>query len=589
MCGIIGIIGNNAAERSLEGLKALEYRGYDSWGITFAEQSGKTNLFYVEKHVGKIGQAKLSVKSDSKIALGHTRWATHGKVLQKNAHPHLSNDGKIAVVHNGIVENYSELKLELSLKGIKFISDTDSEVIPNLIQLNLQSGVSFEEAVRQALLRIDGYYAIAALSLGAQKIVCARNGSPLVLGIGNKEFFVASDATGFIARTNRAVFLNDNEMAIISDSLKVLDVSSGAQKKYRIKELKWTVEQSKKGNYEHFMIKEIFEQPQTIIAATEQPKETLEKLVSMIKNSKNVYLAGCGSSYHASLLGAYFFALIGKVRVTPILASEFIQHIPFFDSNSLVIGISQSGETADLLECLKVAKSKGAKIASIVNVMDSSVMRLSDISLLMNAGPEICVLSTKSFTSQVAILLLLAHSLINDAAFCRNLLKNTVSVWVAKNLLKLNDSAKTLAKKLANSKDIFVIGREEAYPLALEAALKIKEVSYIHAEGFAGAELKHGTIALVEEGTPAIALVTSSSRPTILSNAIEMKTRGAYIIGIDSEKNEVFDEFLQTNGEHGIAPIEQIIPVQLLAYYLALERGLDPDKPRNLAKSVTVK
>ena len=587
MCGIIGVIGPKACEKSFAGLKALEYRGYDSWGITFPQDDNHS--FYVEKHVGRIGDATLSFTSETKIALGHTRWATHGKVLEKNAHPHLSNDGRVALVHNGIVENFAELKKDLISKGFHFNSDTDSEVISNLIQFHLK-GKTFEEAVRLSLLELAGSYAIAALRIGEKKIVCARNGSPLVIGIGKGEgeFYVASDATAFISETNNVVFLNDGEMAVVSDSLKVINVQSGEETGFKSKELSWNYEQAKKGNYPHFMLKEIYEQPSAIIAAAEQPQDKIAQMLSLIRGANRIYLAGCGSSYHACVCGSYFFSKTAKVQAMPLLASEFLVQANFFDKNTLVIGISQSGETADLLEALKAAKAKGAKIASIVNVMDSSVMRISDLSLLMNAGPEICVLSTKSFTSQLSILLLLAYSLKQKYSEGKELLMQT-SAMATKAIDSLAPKMGALAKTLVASTNMFVIGREEAFPTALEAALKIKEVSYIHAEGFAGGELKHGTIALIEEGTPAIVLSTPSTRPQTLSNAIELKSRGARIIGVDSVESAEFDDSIQVPDAGDANPIIQILPIQLLAYFLAVERKLDPDRPRNLAKAVTVK
>ncbi|VVB98993.1 Glutamine--fructose-6-phosphate aminotransferase [isomerizing] [uncultured archaeon] len=587
MCGITGVIGHGAPQKAFEGLKALEYRGYDSWGIA-VPGDGK---FYLERHVGKIGAAESSGLPDALLALGHTRWATHGKVSEKNCHPHLSMDGKIAIVHNGIVENFAELKRELMLKKFTFKSDTDSEVIANLIQDALsEKGVSFEEAVRLSLLRLEGYYAVAAIRLGEGKIVCGRNGSPLVLGIGKENLFVASDATGFLCRTKKAVFLNDSEMAVLTGDLKfrVISVGSGKEAGFKIKELQWGIEQAKKGAYEHFMLKEICEQPSAIRAAAEQPEEKLGEIGRLVNNSTRIYLVGCGSSYHACLCGAYFFSRIARLEIVACLASEFSMHAGFLSKDSLVIAVSQSGETADTLEAIKAAKAKGAKIASIVNAMDSSIMRMSDFSLLMNAGPEICVLSTKSYTAQLVVLLLLAYT----AAGKKQEGKATV-LSAAKDAEEILNSSqgkiKALAKKISASKDIFVIGRSDAFPSALEAALKIKEVSYIHAEGFAGGELKHGTIALIEDGTPAIVLSTPETKGLTLSNAIEMQSRGAFIIGVDSTENRVYDFSIKVPDSGAANPVSMIVPVQLLAYYLALERGLDPDKPRNLAKSVTVK
>ena len=584
MCGIVGVMGASAAEKAFGSLKCLEYRGYDSWGIALPDNGS----FYVEKHIGKIGGAELNGHPQGNIAIAHTRWATHGKVLERNAHPHLSNDGKIAIVHNGIVENFTDLKESLIKKGFKFVSDTDSEVIANLIELH-SKGNSFEEAVRLSLLELNGSYAVVCLKADENKIVCARSGSPLVLGIGkNGEFFVGSDATAFIEHTNTAVFLNDGEMAVLSGNLSVLDVKSGNPAQFTPKELKWNFEQAKKGDYPHFMLKEIYEQPDAILAASEQPEEKITEMSSLMRGAEKIFLTGCGSSYHACICGSYFLSKICGISVTPILSSEFSQHEQFFNKKTLVIGVSQSGETADLLEALKAAKSRGAKIGSIVNVMDSSVMRFSDCSLLMNAGPEICVLSTKSFTSQLSILLLLAYSLAGKFSEGKELLRKT-SALAQKHLPLFDVQMKSLAKSLSRSKDLFVIGRHDAFAAALESALKIKEVSYIHAEGFAGGELKHGTIALVEEGTPAIALSTPETRPLTLSNAIEMKSRGAKIIGVDSKTSAEYDESIQVPDVQHANPIMLVLPIQLLAYYLAVERNLDPDKPRNLAKSVTVK
>ncbi len=587
MCGIVGVIGQGAAQKAFEGLKALEYRGYDSWGIAAPQADGS---FYIERHVGKIGGARLGNAPDSNIAIGHTRWATHGKVLEKNAHPHLSMGGKIAIVHNGIVENFAGLKAGLEKKGYAFKSETDSEVIANLVEDMLKNGNGFEEAVRKSLLLLEGYYAIAAIRPGGKKIVCARSGSPLVLGIGKNESFVASDVIAFLGHTKSAVFLEDSAMAVLENGkgVRIIDVASQKVIAPKITEISWNIEQAKKGDYAHFMLKEIFEQPGAIIVAAEQPDEKISRLASLIKKAGRVYLAGCGSSYHACICGSYFFSKIAGVQAIPVLASEYQLQSPFFNGKTLVIGVSQSGETADLLEALRAAKSKGAKIAGIVNVMDSSIMRLSDCPIMMNVGPEICVLSTKSYTAQLSVLLLLAHSLVGKDAECKNMLRAAAGV-ISGSLKGLNAQMKSLAKILAKSKDIFVIGRQEAFPSALEAALKIKEVSYIHAEGFAGGELKHGTIALVEEGTPVIALATPQTRQAILSNAIEMKSRGAFVVGVDCEPSEIYDCHVKIDDCAEADPIMLAIPAQLLAYNLALERGCDPDKPKNLAKSVTVK
>lgn len=586
MCGICGVIGPNAAEKAFEGLKNLEYRGYDSWGLAMPENGG----FYLEKHVGKIGDSKLSISSAPSIALGHTRWATHGKVTEKNAHPHLSQNGKIAIVHNGIVENFEELKKNLVLKGYRFVSETDSEVIANLIEEKMVSGNDFAKAVRLAILELEGNYAIVALHLGENKLVCARNGSPLVMGIGNGEYFAASDATAFINRTNKAVFLDDQKMAVLSENFGILvfDLKSGKEEKTQIKELQWTFEQAKKGSYEHFMIKEISEQPNSMIASTEQPSENLGKFINLAKTSQKILFLGCGSSYHASLSASRFFSEIAKLDSRVFIASEFDLHSNFVDKNTLIIAVSQSGETADLLEAVKMAKQKGAAVACIVNVMDSSLMRISDCTLLMNAGPEICVLSTKSYTSQLALFFYISMCIAGKEKEAKNEISKACTI-ISGIISGQDGKLRKIASELRQKSDIFVIGRGAMYPSAMESALKIKEVSYIHAEGFAGGELKHGTIALIENGVPAIVLCDNDSRKLSLSNAIEMKSRGAMILGVDSENNEIYDHFIEVPDIGALNPAAKILPIQMLSYYLALERSLDPDKPRNLAKSVTVK
>ncbi|MEK6957913.1 MAG: glutamine--fructose-6-phosphate transaminase (isomerizing) [archaeon] len=584
MCGIVGVISQNAASKAFNGLKALEYRGYDSWGMAYPE---KGHGILVTKKTGQIGKASPDFPMVG-IAMGHTRWATHGKVTEKNAHPHFSMDKTVAIVHNGIVENFAELKSGLVSKGYSFKSETDSEVIANLIQEKLKAEKNFEDAVRKTVLELEGNYAIVVMRRGEDKLVCARNGSPLVIGIAQGGYFAASDATAFISETKKAVFLNDSTMAVLDKELKVLDTKSGMPVQVLPKELSWSFEQAQKGSYEHFMLKEIFEQPALLKNAAQQQKEPLAKFVSMIKNAKKIYFAGCGTSYHACISGAYMFSSIAKTQVLPVLASEFSLQENFVDENTLVVAVSQSGETADLIEAINIAKEKGAKIAGIVNVMDSTVMRLSDATLLMNAGPEICVLSTKSYTMQLAILLLLAYSIVGKEAEAKALLSRLSQS--AQQILDSNsEKIKEIAKELSRAKDIFVIGRKNAFPTALETALKIKEVSYIHAEGFAGAELKHGTIALVEEGTPAIVLSTSQTRKQVASNAIEMRSRGAKIIMVDSIPHSDFDFSILVPDFGEANPIALVLPMQLLAYYIALERKLDPDKPRNLAKSVTVK
>ncbi|MBI4052853.1 MAG: glutamine--fructose-6-phosphate transaminase (isomerizing) [Candidatus Diapherotrites archaeon] len=589
MCGIIGVKGlngfNEAQPAILSGLKSLEYRGYDSWGIALEQAGG----FFVEKKAGRISDEKGVSEIRAGTGIGHTRWATHGKVCEANAHPHLSRNGKIAVVHNGIIENYSELRETLSGNGFTFASETDTEVVPHLIESFMaEPGNDFFGAVRKALLQLEGSFAIVAMHADSDSLVCARNGSPLLLGVSDDALFAASDITAFLGHTKNAVYLADGEMALLSDRPEVFSIATGEGVPFKVETVDWNVEQAKKGNFAHFMLKEICEQPQTIRLAIEQDKALLDKATGMLRDAFGIFFVGCGTSYHACVSASYMFSGIAGKHVNACLASEFSNYTDFIGPGALVVAVSQSGETADLIDAVKTAKQKGAKVLCIVNVMGSSLSRLGDETLMMNAGPEICVLSTKSYTSQLAILLLLAFSLAGKAREGRALILDAASK-VKKVISGNENEIKRIAAATKNAKDYFVIGRDLAFPSALEGALKIKEVSYIHAEGFAGGELKHGTIALVEQGVPAIVFSTEKTRPLILGNAMEIKSRGGMIIGLDSKPNPLFDHFIEVPEVSEANPILMIVPIQLLAYHLALERNCDPDKPRNLAKSVTVK
>lgn len=584
MCGIIGYYGNkDACNVVVDGLKRLEYRGYDSFGISFL---GKNNIEVV-KGVGKIGGFQ-NIDKESNVAIGHTRWATHGSVTESNAHPHLSNNNEIAVVHNGIVENYQELKESLESAGFKFRSDCDSEVIPNLIQFYMQhEKMDLIEATVAALERIEGSYAVVIMHKDLNGLIGARDGSPLVVGIGKGEYFFASDIPALLQNTKKVIYMDDKEMAIAGKFVKVFDLKKHKEVKKDITEIDWSLEQAQKGSYEHFMLKEIDDQKFTIKKAIEQRPELIEKVTRMIKGAKGVFFVGCGTSYHACVSASYIFTNVARMHVNVALASEFRNYEDFLTPKTLVIAVSQSGETADLLDAVKTAKRRNSKIISIVNVMGSTLTRLSDETIMMNAGPEICVLSTKSYTSQLAILLLLAYVVAGREREAKELINKTTGLIpniIEKNLRDL----KTFAPKFKEAKDIFLIGRGLAYPTAMEGALKIKEVSYIHAEAFAGGELKHGTIALIEKGTPTVVVSTDATRKLIMSNANEIKSRGGFIIGIDSLPNELFDYFIQVEDVGNANPILKIIPIQILAYYLALSKGCDVDHPRNLAKSCTV-
>lgn len=585
MCGIIGYKGKrNASDILLSGLKRLEYRGYDSWGIT--AQNGEE--LATIKRTGKLSDFDGKLPS-SHMGIGHTRWATHGGVTERNAHPHLSCDGAIAIAHNGIIENYQELRDELSAKGHVFKSDTDSEVIAHLIE-EYAKEKSFKEAVRKALQQLKGSYALVAIRRNGSEIIGARKESPLVIGIGDGEWFLASDVPAFIDYTKDVVFLGDEEMAVLDRGLEIVDIGTGSPIRRPIEKVSWSAEQASKGEFEHYMMKEISEQNETMRQVLAHSDSEIMGIAKRINEAFGVFFVACGSSYHAALTASYVFSKIAKKHINVVYASEFPYYEDFLTDRTLVIPISQSGETADVMQAVKVAKSKGAKVLAITNVMGSSLMRAAHWSVMMNAGPEICVLSTKSYTSQVALLTMLAYASAGRLAEARAHIEKSVAeierLTSAETKIKLVE----LASKLREKENIYVIGRGTNYPTALEAALKIKEVSYIHAEGFPGGELKHGTIALIEEGTPCIVIAPGDeTHNEIISNAMEIKSRGGYIIGLSPENNEIFDFHIPipTFGEANA--LLNIIPIQILSYYLAVLRGCDPDKPKNLAKSVTVK
>jgi glutamine---fructose-6-phosphate transaminase (isomerizing) len=584
MCGIIGYIGSSRASPIIfQGLKRLEYRGYDSAGIITCGRR-----FQIQKEVGKLNEISFDLKGlKGNIGCGHTRWATTGKVTKENSHPHLSNNKKIAVVHNGIIENYENLKGMLISKGFIFHTQTDTEVIPNLIEYFMREN-DFFESTKLALDSLEGSYALVILNEDSKKIIAVRKESPLVIGVGKGEYFIASDIPAFLDHTKDVIYLEERDMAIINHELKIFNLD---EKKFVIRPIKtidWDLDKANKGDFEHFMMKEISEQAETIERSFDQDKKTVREVVSMLKNAKEIYFVACGSSYHACLSASYKFSSMAKLRVNVVLASEFSNYQDFLEPESLVIAVSQSGETADVLEAVRSAKKKGVKVVSIVNVMGSSLTRESDKVFMMNCGPEICVLSTKSYTSQLAILSLLAYG----AAGCNKIRENIeelINHIYYLTSLNARESIKKVAEKIKDSDHIYLIGKGLQYPTALEAALKIKEVTYIHAEGFAGGELKHGSIALIEKGTPCIVFASSKTQKEIISNASELKVRGGYIIGVGPENNEVFDMFIKVRETEGANSICQIIPIQILAYQLALLKGRDPDRPRNLAKSVTVK
>lgn len=587
MCGIYGYVGknNNAAKLTLEGLKLLEYRGYDSWGI--AVKHGKK--IEVDKHIGKIGQAVVKLPQSS-FSIGHTRWATHGGVTQVNAHPHLDCTKEIAVVHNGIVENFLDLKDELIKKGHKFISETDTEVIPHLIEDFLKRE-GFASAVRDAFNKLQGLNAIVVAYAPSSEIVAAKNGSPLVIGIGDSELFVASDAIGIVKHTKDVIFLEDNQMAILGKKLKLISLPKGEEIQPKIQKLDWNFETADKGKYKHFLLKEINDQRISIADAVTQNEKDLFKFSDLIRNSFGTYIIGCGTAGHACRMATYIFSVIAKKHINFAIGSEFSYYEDFLTSKSLLIAASQSGETVDLVEAVNTARRHKSTVAALVNVIGSTLYRQSDLVLPLRAGVEKAVLSTKAFTSKLAIFYILAFILVDQYREGRKkIIDASHAVGELLDNKEFNQQIIRLANKIYKTKDLYILGRGFSFPLALEAAHKIKEASYIHAEGFAGGEPKHCEISLVSKGTPTIVFVPNDeTKSAIISNAAEFKARGAYIIGIAPEEQSVFDEWIKVPDLGVLSSLVNIIPAQLLAYYLALKKGNDPDKPRNLAKSVTVK
>lgn len=589
MCGIFGYIGKrkDAQTLVLKGLKTLEYRGYDSWGVAAIPTSSAENTIVVKKRVGKIGNATVDDMPQSSLAFGHTRWATHGGVTEENAHPHLDCTKKIAVIHNGIIENYDTLKKHL-VGSHSYISETDSEVASHMIEEALTTK-PFPEAVRTTFVQFAGSNAIIAITAGESKMVAIRNGSPLVVGFSTDGQFVASDAAGLLPYTKTVHFLEDNEMAVLEeDTIRIYDATTGKEKHITPKTLTWDTTAAEKDGYPTFMEKEINEQPRILNSLLE--RKDIHLLSSAISKAKGAYLIGCGTAYYACVAGTYLFSTIAKRHINACVASEFTYQEEFIHEQSLIIGLSQSGETMDLIDAVKRAKTHKATIGSIVNVLGSTLWRLSTLPLPCGAGPEIAVASTKDMTTKLGILLLTAYDMAGTYTEGQRVIKQAIASTQTLLTPQTVQHIKTLATTLADSRQCFVVGRGTSYPAALETALKIKEISYIHAEGLAAGELKHGAIALIEAHTPCIVfLPNDETYGANLAAAMEMKARGGYIIGIAENNHEVFDAHIQVIDAGTATIIPNIIAGQLLAYHLAVSKNLDPDKPRNLAKSVTVK
>jgi glutamine---fructose-6-phosphate transaminase (isomerizing) len=592
MCGIFGYTGkrHDAGRIVVRGIKELEYRGYDSWGVARMIDGDIS----VKKSIGKIGAVNPESFSElSDVAIAHTRWATHGGVTEENAHPHLCCNKTIAIVHNGIIENYEQLKNDLEKRGHKFLSETDTEVICHLVEDEVKnnSSQSFPEAVRHACQQLEGRYGFLAMHSGTNELIAARTGSPLIVGVGEGETFIASDIPAFMEHTKTVNYLDDGEM-IVTDgkSTKFFSILSGKEIKKRNVEITWDVEQAEKGEYEHYMLKEIMDQKDSIARAVNQDEEQILTLAKAIREAQGTFLSGCGTAGKVCMAAEYFFSVISEHHVNFAPSSEFPLYHHFLQPESLLIVVSQSGETADVLEAMDTAKKKGAKVLSIVNVEGSSIDRASDYTLLINAGPERAVASTKAATGQMAVLLLIAYALVDKLNEGRKVLLEAAS--------KINEMLnprylkhiEKLADKIKDHENLYIIGKSWNFPMALESAIKIQEVSYVHAEGFAGGELKHGPIALIQDKTPCIALLGEDEVKTdTLSNAIELKARGAHMISVSPEQNNTFEDWIRVPDVGTAQAIVNIIPIQILAYYLAIKRGKDPDMPRNLAKSVTVK
>lgn len=590
MCGIFGYVGNktNAAATVLNGLKRLEYRGYDSWGVAVIPLSG--NKIALKKKAGKIGMAKVDDLPKSSLAFGHTRWATHGGVTDINAHPHLDCTGTIAIIHNGIFENYEDVKKDLAKKGHRFISETDTEVAVHLIEEYVKS-MTLTEAVRATFNHMQGLNAIIVMDVKSGTLIAARNGSPLVLGFGKDENFLASDPAALLPHTHDVHFLEDEEMAVLGrDSITITQVKTGKKIQPKKQKLSWSTSQAEKGSYDYYMLKEIYEQPGVLSDIIASAGNYEKKMADVIRKSRGTYLVGCGTASYAAIAGQYIFSKVAKRHVNAAIGSEFGYHLEFLNKDSLVIAISQSGETMDILESVKKAKAKGAKILALVNVLGSTLYREADEKILIGAGPEKAVASTKAFIGMLGHLILLAYAFADNSAQGQRVLTSAVksvnNVLAKPTIIKIKKLAKTLYK----ADHVYVIGRGLSYPTALETALKIKEISYIHAEGLAAGELKHGPLALVTRGTPCIAfLPNDETYGANLAGAMEMKARGGFVIGISHKPHEVFDTYIPVTDAKEATIIPNVVVAQLLAYYLTIEKGLDPDMPRNLAKSVTVK
>jgi len=608
MCGIVGYVGEKEASSILvNGLRKLEYRGYDSAGVSIINKKGEMNQ---AKSKGRLSNLEDKLKQNSlegSVGIGHTRWATHGEPSDLNCHPHTNKNKTISVVHNGIVENYLELREFLNSKGYEFYSETDTEVIPNLIDFYYKGNLL--EAVIEATSKIEGSYALGIMAVNEPgKVVAVRKDSPLIIGVGEGEYFIASDVPAILNYTREVIYLNDKEFVEMTKAEMNIYSKEGMKLEKEVHHVTWNADAAEKGGYEHFMIKEILEQPKAIrdtmasriVPGKQISIDNIALTKDQIENIEKIYIVGCGTAYNAGVIGKYVIEKMARIPVEVEIASEFRYRNPIFNNKTLLIVMSQSGETADTLAVLRDAKAKGVRVLAITNVVGSSVAREADDVLYTWAGPEIAVASTKAYTTQLITMYILGLFLAQNKNTVTNEeieeIKNSLLTLPekAEEILKQKEILQKFAEKTYMHKDMFFLGRGVDYAVAVEGSLKVKEISYIHSEAYAGGELKHGTIALIEKGTIVIALATQEDLyEKMLSNVREVTTRGAEVLGITVEGNtsieKTVDEALYIPKVNSmLSPVISVISLQLLAYYIAAAKGCDIDKPRNLAKSVTV-
>jgi len=611
MCGIVGYTGDRQAHPIIiKGLKRLEYRGYDSAGVALQE-NGKIKLYKKQGKIADLEDAIGTQNVEGTTGIGHTRWATHGEPSDRNSHPHLSASGKIAMIHNGIIENYAQLKSELHAKGYTFKSDTDTEVLLNFIEeIKSHNECSLEEALRIALKRVTGAYVILLIDdENSNTIIAARKGSPLVIGVGKNEHFLGSDASPMLEYTKEVVYVNDYELAIVKPGELILKNLGNETITPYVQKLDFELEAIEKGGYEHFMLKEIFEQPQTIFDSMRGRLDAkagaitmsgIQQYAEQLINANRIVIIACGTSWHAGLVAEYIFEELCRINVEVEYASEFRYRNPVINKGDVIIAVSQSGETADTIVAIENAKEKGAIILGVVNVVGSSIARISHAGAYTHAGHEIGVASTKTFTAQLVVLTMIAlkaaymKGSISNERYQRLLYELELIPEKAAWILNHHEHIKQIAEKYKDARDFLYLGRGYNFAIALEGALKLKEISYIHAEGYPAAEMKHGPIALVDEDLPVVFIATKDAyHEKIVSNISEIKARKGMVISVITEGDKAIEllsdgVMMVPEADEIVAPMLTVIPLQLLSYYIGVAKNLDVDKPRNLAKSVTV-